>query len=197
MKKALLILCLFASVAIGQSSNLTGIPDDATIFVITLREGKELRGESVVYGALKIRGEFITGKYPEQDSDIPTNINIVFDSPSDPGEVTVLKSNLHGAPQPEVAQLRPDRYKREGFDFTTGSDGKTLLVAQHTLQKVERLRELQQAVEASNTIPEYDDVEATTSASTTGPGFFALWGRQLLTLMVAGLVLFGITKTCF
>ncbi|MCF6285059.1 MAG: hypothetical protein L3K26_07705 [Candidatus Hydrogenedentes bacterium] len=79
MKKALLILWLFALTAISQSTNITGIPDGVTVFTITLEGGGEL------HGAIEKDGSFIA-KFQKDNDNSLKSVTVIKDTPGDPGK---------------------------------------------------------------------------------------------------------------
>lgn len=207
MKRIILMAILLASgPVLAQSTNITGIPEEATVFTIQFKPGKSPVEGDVVYGAIRMRGEYLAGEYPSDLSDIPTNIDIVSDSPAlaygapqVPVAFSVLPSNLAEAPQPESTSHRKARYSNEGFDIVTGSDGADILVKREAVSRAERLRELEERRDAENRdwIAQYETSVSTAEASPEEPGFFQLWGAHLGLGVVTVLILEGVAKFCF
>lgn len=191
MKKALLLLGLFALSAVGQSSNITGIPDGVTVFTITLKSGEEL------HGAIQLKAAFIND-YSEAEASSMTNVTVISDVPSAPGKRSVNRINIALA-QPETPQKREKRYNDEGFVIVTGHDGKEMLMPEETQLRADRLAELQHtlAQQEENLLTTYEETPPPMETEATGPGFIALWGRHILILVGGGALLFGIIKVCF
>lgn len=198
MKKLLLLLCLAALPAISQSTNITGIPSEAAIYKITFKAGKAPRGENVEYGAIKVRGEFLQGDYPADEKDGPTNLTIVFDTPADPGNVTVLKGNLQDV-QPDSTSLRLKRYTDAGFVVVQGRDNTEILIPKVTQDRMNALEALQaqQAQEAEERIAPFREMAPRDESTVAGPGPLSLWGPHGLTVVLAALALYGVIKTLF
>jgi hypothetical protein len=171
--------------------NITGIPDDATVFTITLEGGGEL------HGAIQLKGVYISD-YTEIENSSMTGVTVIYDSPSKPGSGPLMKQNIADI-QPETRLKRETRYNDDGFVIVRGSDGKKMLVPEETQARALRLAELQNdlANEEQERFAEYEAYPEASDRKTHEGEFVALWGRHILTVVVAGLVLFGIVKICF
>ena len=184
--------------ALGQSANLTGIPDDATVFELTFKPGKGPQGNDVLYGAIEIRGELLKGDYPKDDSDLPTNLSVRLDYPRQPGTISVLKTNLE-AVRPQSDALRLKRYTDDGFIVTEGRNNTEILVPKTTADRLSILRDMEaeQARAAESRVAPFVEVAGVTDTQPAEPGILSLWGPHALTVIVAGLALFGVVRTCF
>ena len=191
MKKALLLLGLIALPVLSQSTNLTGIPDGVTVFTIALKDGAEL------HGAIQLKGVFIED-YSEVEASSMTSVKVISDVPSAPGKRSVNRINIAQA-QPETPQKREKRYKDDGFVIVTGSDGHEMLVSKDAQARAKRLAELQRtlAQQEQELLAAHEEPSTVTEAETVGANFVTLWGRHILTLVVASLILFGIVRICF
>lgn len=198
MKKNLLILLVAVLPALGQSTNRTGIPPEATIFKITFDSGRSPVDQEVIFGAIKISGEFLKDKYPEDDSDIPNNFFILLDDPANPGEINVRKDILRSV-QPEAPAFRAERYKRDGFVEVESHDGKPMLVQEKTRERKKHLDKLRQsqAEQEREALADYENVVTESDPETGGPGFLALWWPHAAIVAVAALALFGLARLSF
>ena len=200
MKNVLLILVgLVATSAFGQSTNLTLIPEDTTIFQITLKPGNDLNGKEVVYGAILLGDQYIEA-YPENDSDIPNFVNVHLDMPEVPGQhnENVRKDHIKLV-EPESEARRLTRYQNGGFVVVEGDGDREMLVSETNLSRMERLEALEQARDQAQEelVAELPEAVSESGAMENAPGFFELWGTHALIIAVALGVLFGLSRLCF
>jgi hypothetical protein len=201
MKKVCLILCLFVVPAISQTTLVTSISGDPVIFKITFKPESDSVDGEVVYGA--IVGESGAGKYlevknPDNDDDLKSIFDVHLDTPGAIETKRTINKNKVFSITEELPHLREKRYKEAGYTVYTGANGVETLLHQKDRNRLKALVRLQEArdqglqneVYAAN----YEEAE---SAGNGGPSFATLWGRHLLTVLVAGISLVIVWKACF
>ena len=199
MKKCLLIVWLFSLQAIGQSAHLTGIPDEADIYSITLKSGQTIRDSDTITGALKTSGGFIKDlDFPADIDTLPSNLTIVVDSPSEPGEENLFKRSILAVVKQGTHQQEA-RYKREGFVLQMVGDNKPLYIHATDVARQARLDALEAdwARQLEELRPAADTNLTVDVTPPTSTGLAAAWGRHVVTVLVASVLLIGIWKFSF
>ena len=179
-------------VSLAQITSGAPLPDDAQVFTITLKEGQS---ERVVNAAVMVDGKFLS----EFDmANRPSQVELHFDAPWAPAPPERVLSQRIQQIEPEGSIQKDKRYKESGYEPLETVKG-AIWIATETRLRAERANELQAALAA--------DLEAKAAAhavqtesggeSSSGPGFVRLWGRHIVILVSALVVLVVAVKSCF
>ena len=179
-------------VSLAQITSGAPLPDDAQVFTITLKEGQS---ERVVNAAVMVDGKFLS----EFDmANRPSQVELHFDAPWAPAPPERVLSQRIQQIEPEGSIQKDKRYKESGYEPLETVKG-AIWIATETRLRAERANELQAALAA--------DLEAKAAAhavqtesggeSSIGPGFVRLWGRHIVILVSALVVLVVAVKSCF
>jgi hypothetical protein len=180
-------------VSLAQITSGAPLPQDAQVFTITLKEGQS---ERVVNAAVLLDGKFLS----EFDMANPpsTQVELHFDTPWTPAAPEKVLSQRIKQIEEEGPIQKDKRYTESGYEQIETPKG-TIWIATETKLRAERANELQAALAA--------DLEAKASAhalqveaggeSPSGPGFVRLWGRHIVILVSALVVLVVAVKSCF
>lgn len=178
MNNLMIVLWL---VSLGQIT--PAIPDGATIFTITYKDGGQ---DVTVAAAIRARGEFAVAF---DRLALPAQLELVRDEPwFNYPSATVLKQNVREA-EPESSAKRRLRYENSGFERIESDQGVTWLSAE-TVARATRMRELEEARDAERArIHSTASLAALSSGGggDSGPGVFALWGRHVAVLVFAAI----------
>lgn len=188
MNASLILLWL---VSLAQITSGASIPKDAQIFTITLKEGQS---ERVVKAAVKADGKFVS----EFDmAKRPNQVELYFDTPWAPVPPETVLSLKIRAIQPEPPSLKSQRYKESGFEQVDNPKG--LWVSSETVARDKRAKELQAALKSDLEAKAAAQVSPVSTGGETpaGPGFARLWGRHIMVLVTAIVVVVAAIKTCF
>jgi hypothetical protein len=179
-------------VSLAQITSGAPLPEDAQVFTITLKDGQT---ERVVNAAVMVDGEFLS------DFDMakrPSQVELHFDTPWTPTLPKMELSQRIKQIEPEGRIQKEKRYAESGYEQIETPKG-TIWISTETKVRAERANELQSALQA--------DLEAkaaahalqaeSASAGTSGPGFVRLWGRHIVILVSALVVVVVAIRTCF
>lgn len=179
-------------VSLAQITSGAPLPEDAQVFTITLKEGQT---ERVVNAAVMADGKFLS----EFDmANRPSQVELHFDTPWTPTPPKMELSQRIKQIEPEGRIQKNKRYAESGYEQIQTPKGE-IWIATETKLRAERANELQTALKA--------DLEAKAAAhalqaesgseSASGPGFVRLWGRHIVILVSALVVLVVAVKSCF
>lgn len=191
MQYSIALLCLLT---LSQITSGTSIPEDAQIFTITLKEGQS---ERVVNAAVKVDGQFID----EFDrANPPARVELYLDTPwaPSPPKQELGQRILEIATETNV--LRKQRYEKSGYEQVPLPDGKgSTWVSKETLARQERGAALRAALVADQEalLAAHAPEPSVGESSTGGPGFARLWGRHIMVLVSALVLLVVTIKACF
>ncbi len=190
MNASLILLWL---VSLAQITSGPVIPEGTQIFTVTLKDGQS---ERVVSAAVKVDDKFVS----EFDmAKRPSQVELYHDTPwlLTPPE-RVLSQKIREI-EPESSIKRSQRYKDSGFEQVKTPDGGVVWVSSETVKRDARARELQAAYQSD--LESRVAVHATQAEAQAGnpnrPGFARLWGRHIVVLVSALVVVVVALKTCF
>jgi len=180
-------------VSLAQITSGAPLPEDAQVFTITLKEGQT---ERVVNAAVMVDGEFLSEF--DMANRPSTQVELHFDTPWTPSPPEKVLSQRIKQIEPEGRIQKDKRYKESGFEQIETPNG-TIWIATETKLRSERANELRAALAA--------DLEAKAAAhalqvgsggdSSSGPGFVRLWGRHIVILVSALVVIVVAIRACF
>lgn len=190
MNASLILLWL---VSLAQITSGSPIPDGTQIFTVTLKDGQS---ERVVSAAVKVDDKFVS----EFDmAKRPSQVELYHDTPWLATAPERILSQKIKEIEPEPTIKRSQRYKDSGYEQVKTPEGALVWVSSETVKRDARARELQAAQQA--------DMESRVAAHTTQseyqagspnrPGFVRLWGRHIVVLVSALVVVVIAVKTCF
>ena len=190
MNASLILLWL---VSLAQITSGSAIPEGTQIFTVILKDGQS---ERVVSAAVKVDDKFIS----EFDmAKRPSQVELFHDTPWVPTLPERVLSLKIREIEPEPTIKRSQRYKDSGYEQVKTPDGGVLWVSSETVKRDIRARALQAAHLA--------DMESRVAAHTTQteihegspnrPGFVRLWGRHIVVVVSALVVVVIAVKTCF
>lgn len=179
-------------VSLAQITSGAPLPEDAQVFTITLKEGQS---ERVLNAAIMVDGKFLS----EFDlANRPSQVELHFDTPWAPAPPERVLSQRIKTIEHEGPIQKDKRYKESGYEQLETAKG-AIWIATETKLRAERANELQALLAA--------DLEAKAAAhalqaetggdSSGGPGFVRLWGRHIVILVSALVVLVVAVKSCF
>lgn len=189
MNTSLLLLWL---VSLAQITSGAPLPEDARIFTITLKEGQS---ERVVNAAVMANGKFIS----EFDkANRPSQVELYYDTPWAPSAPEKVLSQRIREIEPEGSIKRGQRYKESGYESLDTPEG-PIWVSSETIARDQRAKELQAALQADREVQAAAHASPVESgaASSTAPGFARLWGRHIVIVVTALVVVVAAIKTCF
>ncbi len=180
----------------GFSAQITSgsvIPEGTQVFTVTLKDGQS---ERVVSAAVKVGDKFVT----EFDTaKRPSQVELYHDTPWLPTAPERILSQKIKEIEPEPTIKRSQRYKDSGYEQVKTPEGALVWVSSETVKRDAQARALQAAhladmesrVAAHATQSEYQ------AGSPNRPGFVRLWGRHIVVLVSALVVVVIAVKTCF
>ena len=190
MNTSLILLWL---VSLAQITSGTAIPEGTQIFTVTLKDGQS---ERVVSAAVKVDDKFVS----EFDmAKRPSQVELYPDTPWTPTPSERVLSQKIKEIEPESSIKRSQRYKESGYEQIKTPEGGMVWVSSETVKRDVRARELQAAYQSdleSRVAAHATQVEAQ-SGSPNRPGFVRLWGRHIVVLVSALVVVVVAAKTCF
>ncbi len=189
MNASLILLWL---VSLAQITSGTAIPEGTQIFTVTLKDGQS---ERVVSAAVKVDDKFVS----EFDmAKRPSQVELYHDTPWTLAPPERVLSQKIREIEPESTIKRSQRYKDSGYDQVKTDSG-MVWVSGETVKRDARARELQAAFQSDleSRVAAHATQTETQSGSPNRPGFVRLWGRHIVVLVGALVVVVVALKTCF
>lgn len=190
MNASLILLWL---VSLAQITSGTAIPEGTQIFTVTLKDGQSDR---VVSAAVKVDDKFVS----EFDlAKRPSQVELYHDTPWLPTAPERVLSQKIREIEPESSIKRSQRYKESGYEQVKTPDGDMVWVSSETVKRDARSRELQAAYQSDveSRVAAHATQAETDAGTPNRPGFVRLWGRHIVVLVSALVVVVIAVKTCF
>lgn len=189
MNASLILLWL---VSLAQITSGATIPDDAQVFTITIKEGQS---ERVVNAAVKADGKFISAF---DKANRPSQVELHLDTPWAPSPPEKVLSQKIREIEPEPSIKRSQRYKESGFEQLETPKGK-IWISNESVARDKRLRELEAQRQSELDSLASAQISQSKGETTTSNqiGFVRLWGRHIIIMVTALVVVVAALKTCF
>jgi hypothetical protein len=190
MNASIILLWL---VSLAQITSGAAIPEGTQIFTVTLKDGQSDR---VVSAAVKVDDKFVS----EFDmAKRPSQVELYFDTPWLPTPPERVIAQKIREIEPESSIKRSQRYKESGYEQVKTPAGGMVWVSSDTVKRDARARELQAAYQSDleSRVAAHAIQAETDAASPNRPGFVRLWGRHIVVLVSALVIVVIAVKTCF
>lgn len=189
MNASLILLWL---VSLAQITSGTAIPEGTQVFTVTLKDGQS---ERVISAAVKVDDKFVS----EFDlAKRPSQVELYHDTPWLPAPPERVLSQKIREIEPESTIKRSQRYKDSGYEQVKTDNG-MVWVSGETVLRDARARELQAAyqLDLETRVAAHAPQAEAQSGGPSRPGFARLWGRHIVVLVSALVVVVVAVKTCF